>query len=135
MPVCQNAEYTFPDLSSLVTTDKFDGNSSSHAWTIDQGTPQLSKDNGGGVTLVLTETNNGTRISSTKYVHYGTISATVKTSKWAGVVTAFITMSNVKDEIDWEWPGTNTTQAQSNFFFQGHVDCTSIYFLGFAASI
>jgi len=124
MPICQDAVYTFPDLSSLIAADKYDGNSTSHAWTIDQGTPQSTN---GEITLVLTETNNGTRISSTKYVHYGTITATAKASKWAGVVTAFITMSNVKDEIDWEWPGTKTTEVQSNFFFQGHVDCTLVH--------
>lgn len=28
-------------------------------------------------------------------------------------------MSDVKDEIDWEWPGTETTEAQSNYFFLG----------------
>jgi len=125
MPICEDAVYTFPDLSSLVTADKYDGNSSSHAWTIDVGTPQHTNNNGGEVALVLTETNNGTRISSTKYVHYGTITATAKTGRWAGVVAAFITMSNVKDEIDWEWPGAKTTEAQSNFFFEGHVDYTA----------
>lgn len=127
MPICEDAVYTFPDLSSLITADKYDGNSTSHAWTIDVGTPQHTNNNGGEVALVLTETNNGTRISSTKYVHYGTITATAKTGRWAGVVAAFITMSNVKDEIDWEWPGANTTAAQSNFFFEGHVDCTSAH--------
>jgi len=125
MPICQDAVYTFPDLSSLVAADKYDGNSSSHAWTIDQGTPQSTNNNGGEVALVLTETNNGTRISSTKYVHYGTISAIAKSGRWSGVVTAFITMSNIKDEIDWEWPGTKTTEVQSNFFFEGHVDYTA----------
>jgi beta-glucanase (GH16 family) len=131
MPICQNAIYTFPDLSSLVNADKYDGNSTAHAWTIDAGAPL---DNNGELALVLTETNNGTRLSSTKYVHYGKITATVKSGRWAGVVTAFITMSNVKDEIDWEWPGANTTAVQSNFFFEGHVDCTSIISLNFAAS-
>jgi beta-glucanase (GH16 family) len=126
MPICQDAVYTFPDLSSLIAADKYDGNSSSHAWTIDQGTPQVTNNE---IALILTETNNGTRISSTKYVHYGTITATAKASKWSGVVTAFITMSNVKDEIDWEWPGTKTTEVQSNFFFQGNVDCTSVHSL------
>lgn len=29
----------------------------------------------------------------------------VKTGRWAGVVAAFITMSDAKDEIDWEFPG------------------------------
>jgi beta-glucanase (GH16 family) len=37
------------------------------------------------------------------------------------VVTAFITMSDVKDEIDWEFPGATTTEGQSNFFWQGVI--------------
>ena len=49
----------------------------------------------------------------------------VKTGRWKGVVTAFITMSDAKDEIDWEWPGTVTTEAQSNFFWQGFFRTSS----------
>lgn len=45
----------------------------------------------------------------------------VKTGRWAGVVTAFITMSDVKDEIDWEFPGNDTTHGQSNLFWQGNI--------------
>ena len=36
-------------------------------------------------------------------------------------MTAFITMSDIKDEIDWEFPGNQTDQGQSNFFWQGFV--------------
>jgi beta-glucanase (GH16 family) len=49
--------------------------------------------------------------------------SSVKTGRWAGVVTAFITMSNIKDEIDWEFPGANTT----NFFWQGNIRKFSIH--------
>lgn len=45
----------------------------------------------------------------------------VKTGRWAGVVTAFITMSDIKDEIDWEFPGNDTLHGQTNFFWQGVV--------------
>jgi hypothetical protein len=45
----------------------------------------------------------------------------VKTGRWAGVVTAFITMSDIKDEIDWEFPGNATTEGQTNFFWQGFI--------------
>jgi len=76
---------------------------------------------GGELAMILTENNGGTRLSSTRYVHYGTISAILKTGRWGGVVTAFITMSDVKDEIDWEFPGDQTTQGQSNYFWQGVV--------------
>ena len=45
----------------------------------------------------------------------------VKTGRWNGVVTAFITMSGIKDEIDWEFPGADTTTGQTNFFWQGNI--------------
>jgi len=87
--------------------------------------PLNTNNNAGELALILTEDGRapkGTRISSTEYILYGTITATVKTGIWNGVVTAFITMSNVRDEIDWEWPGNHPTEAQSNFFFMGKVD-------------
>jgi hypothetical protein len=30
-------------------------------------------------------------------------------------------MSDIKDEIDWEFPGSQTTQGQSNYFWQGVI--------------
>ena len=30
-------------------------------------------------------------------------------------------MSDIKDEIDWEFPGAVTTSGQSNFFWQGNI--------------
>ena len=53
----------------------------------------------------------------------------VKTGRWGGVVTAFITMSDIKDEIDWEFPGNQTTEGQSNYFWQGFVRTSSTHFL------
>jgi beta-glucanase (GH16 family) len=75
----------------------------------------------GSMVMTLDQKNLGTRLSSTRYVHYGEISAQIKTGKWAGVVTAFITMSDMKDEIDWEFPGTATTEGQTNVFWQGNI--------------
>lgn len=42
------------------------------------------------------------------------------------MVTAFILMSDVKDEIDFEFVGTDLEAAQSNFYFQGIPDCESL---------
>ena len=66
----------------------------------------------------------GTLLSSTHYVWYGKVSATMTTSQGAGVVTAFILMSDVKDEIDFEFVGTDVQTAQSNYYWQGVTDCT-----------
>lgn len=103
----------------------YDGNATKYDFTLDKGDLYNLNDSAGDLALLLTETNGGTRISSAHYMWYGTVTAKLKATKWAGVVTAFITMSDVKDEIDWEWPGANTTSAQSNFFWLGKVNYTS----------
>ncbi|KZV92477.1 hypothetical protein EXIGLDRAFT_614348 [Exidia glandulosa HHB12029] len=121
IPICEDKTYTFPTLDVIANATTFNGNVSLADWTLDKGDLSLTNEN--EVAFILTETNGGTRISSTRYVHYGTITATMKTGKWDGVVTAFITMSDVHDEIDWEWPGkASTLEGQSNYFWLGVVN-------------
>ncbi|KAJ7223670.1 concanavalin A-like lectin/glucanase domain-containing protein [Mycena haematopus] len=121
-PVCENAVHTFADNSRVLTNASFfDGNASAYDFVVDNGNIMNTNSSGGELAMILTQANGGTRLSSTRYIHYGTVTARMKTGRWAGIVTAFITMSNVKDEIDWEFPGTNTTSAQSNYFWQGVV--------------
>ncbi|KAH9031951.1 glycoside hydrolase family 16 protein [Lactarius hengduanensis] len=118
-PICRSANYTFTDQTRIYpNASLFDGNLA--ALDLNQG--DISNTNSSGeLVLMLTRNNGGTRISSTRYVHYGKITATMKTGRWNGVVTAFITMSNIKDEIDWEFPGANTTTGQTNFYWQGNI--------------
>ena len=71
----------------------------------------------------MAQSTVGTLLASASYVWYGKVTATLKTSRGAGVVTAFILLSDVKDEIDFEFVGANLTAAQSNFYFQGVDDC------------
>ncbi|KAG6901980.1 hypothetical protein C0995_005939 [Termitomyces sp. Mi166 len=77
--------------------------------------------NSGGDMIMTLGKTGGTRLSSTRYVHYGKITARIKTGRWGGVVTAFIMMSDIRDEIDWEWPGAAVTEGQTNYFWQGYV--------------
>jgi len=53
---------------------------------------------------------------------YGNVQAKFKTSRGQGVVTAFILLSDVKDEIDYEFVGADLGVAQSNYYFQGIPD-------------
>lgn len=96
-------------------------------WVIEKGDVVNLNSTEGELALLLTQTNGGTKIASTRYLHYGTVTTTLKTGRWAGVVTAFITMSNIKDEIDWEFPGAMTTQGQTNYFWQGVIRALFIY--------
>jgi len=97
----------------------YNGNVSEYDWTLDKGNIMVT--NSSELGLLLTQNNGGTRVSSTKYVHYGTITITMKSGRWAGVVAAAITMSDVRDEIDWEFPGNVTTSGQTNYFWQGFI--------------
>lgn len=69
----------------------------------------------------------GTLLASSHYMWYGKVSATLKTGRGQGVVTAFILLSDVKDEIDFEFVGANLAQAQSNFYFQGITNCRTSF--------
>ncbi|KAI0087408.1 concanavalin A-like lectin/glucanase domain-containing protein [Irpex rosettiformis] len=121
-PVCEPASHKFPDLTRVaMNASHYDGNATAFDWVLDKGDIMNTNSSGGELGMLLTETNGGTRISSTRYVHYGAISARIKTGRWGGVVTAFITMSDIKDEIDWEFPGADVTHGQSNLFWQGHI--------------
>ncbi|KAJ6557946.1 glycoside hydrolase family 16 protein [Mycena capillaripes] len=121
-PVCKNAVHTFTDNSRILSNASFfDGNASAYDFIVESGNIMNTNTSGGELAMLLTQDNGGTRLSSTRYLHYGTVTARMKTGRWAGIVTAFITMSNVKDEIDWEFPGNTTTEGQSNYFWQGLV--------------
>lgn len=67
----------------------------------------------------MNKTYTSTVISSAHYVWYGKMSVKMKTARTQGVITTFITMSDVHDEIDFEFVGADLETAQSNFYFQG----------------
>ncbi|KAF8636901.1 hypothetical protein AX17_003153 [Amanita inopinata Kibby_2008] len=121
-PVCEDATHVFADNSKILSNATFyDGNATGYDWVVDKGNIMNTNANGGELAMILTQDNGGTRLSSTRYIHYGTITAKLKTGRWGGVVAAFITMSDIKDEIDWEFPGAATTQGQTNYFWQGVI--------------
>ncbi|XAO22399.1 hypothetical protein I312_101169 [Cryptococcus bacillisporus CA1280] len=113
-PICTSFKTDFNDLSRVQqNASLYDGNATAYDWVVNTGSLVASPSND-GARLILTQNNIGSKISSTRYLHYGTIDFTLKTSKWAGVVTAAITMSDVKDEIDWEWPGADIDKGASS---------------------
>ncbi|KAF2875940.1 concanavalin A-like lectin/glucanase domain-containing protein [Massariosphaeria phaeospora] len=114
-PVCKSANYKFDDLNDIQSIDTYFGDASKVNWQ-SQGMPEKYD---GSVLLTMAEGTVGTLLSSTHYVWYGKICAKMTTSQGKGVVTAFILMSDVKDEIDFEWIGVDVEHAQSNYYSQG----------------
>ncbi|KAJ7454657.1 concanavalin A-like lectin/glucanase domain-containing protein [Mycena latifolia] len=118
-PICKSTTYTFKDGSRILTNSTLNnGDASKYDWVLDGGAVNVAN---GELSMLLTETNSGVRLSSTRFIHYGTITATMKTGRWNGVVAGFVTMSNIRDEIDWEFPGAATMEGQTNYFWQGVV--------------
>lgn len=120
-PICQSKKHTFNDLSKVADKAKYLGDATRYDWVAD-GTPMNTED--GNLLLTMAPKTVGTVLSTTRYVWYGNIKATMKTSRGAGVVSAFIMMSDMKDEIDFEWVGTQLDTTQTNYYFQGIPDYT-----------
>lgn len=115
----QNRTFTWPNLDKAAPNTKYLGNASTSDWEY-SGSPKLDD---GNVILTMPKNSVGTLLSSTHYIWYGKIAADVKSSRGKGVVTGFILMSDIKDEIDFEWVGSDLENVQSNFYFQGITNC------------
>ena len=110
-----NTKDDIADVSSYL------GDPSKANW-VSQGEPVLYN---GNILLTMPANSVGTVLRSTVYLWYGNVKGRFKTSHGAGVVTAFILLSDVKDEIDYEFVGTELTTAQNNYYFQGIPSCKS----------
>ncbi|KZF24450.1 glycoside hydrolase family 16 protein, partial [Xylona heveae TC161] len=115
-PVCKSEDFKFTNLDGVTANTKYLGDASQTNW-VSSGQPIMYQ--GQQVLLTMAPDTVGTLLASAHYLWYGKVSATMKTSRGAGVVTAFILLSDVKDEIDFEFIGTDLVTAQSNFYFQG----------------
>lgn len=118
-PVCQSKTYTFENLDGIAPNTAYLGDASKADWVSSGNPVQYGTD----VLLTMAPNTVGTLLASTSYMWYGNVKAVFKTSRGQGVVTAFILLSDVKDEIDYEFVGADLESAQSNYYFQGIPDC------------
>jgi beta-glucanase (GH16 family) len=118
-PVCESKTYTFENLDGIAPNTKYLGDATTADWVSSGNPVQYGSD----VLLTMAPSTVGTLLASTAYMWYGNVQAKFKTSRGVGVVTAFILLSDVKDEIDYEFVGADLEVAQSNYYFQGIPDC------------
>lgn len=118
-PVCRDKVYAMNSMDGIVDISKYLGDPSTADW-VSQGEPVVYN---GNVLLTMPPHSVGTVMATTDYMWYGNVKASLKSSRGAGVVTAFILLSDVKDEIDYEFVGSELGAAQTNYYFQGIPDC------------
>ncbi|KAI8849329.1 concanavalin A-like lectin/glucanase domain-containing protein [Chytridium lagenaria] len=60
------------------------------------------------------------RLSTARSLLYGSVEAKIRAAPGGGVITALTLINDAtKDEIDWEWVGSDTGGAWTNFFWKG----------------
>lgn len=113
-PVCESRAMTLDSLDRVMSIDKYLGDASEADW-VSSGSPLVYDDS---ILLTMPANSTGTVLASTVYMWYGNVKAKLKSSRGPGVVTAFILLSDVKDEIDFEFIGADLTTSQTNYYFQ-----------------
>ncbi|PLN86245.1 concanavalin A-like lectin/glucanase domain-containing protein [Aspergillus taichungensis] len=117
-PVCKSTTYKWDNLDNAGLNTKYLGDASKTDWTY-SGFPEV-KD--GNLYINMPKNSVGTLFANNHYVWYGKISAKIKSSRGAGVVTGFIFLSDSKDEIDLEFVGSDLQNVQTNYYYQGILD-------------
>ncbi|KAK7697041.1 putative glycosidase CRH2 [Diaporthe eres] len=103
-------------LDRVQSIEKYLGDPSEADW-VSSGDPLVYKDN---VLLTMPAYKAGTVLASTVYMWYGNVKARMKSSRGNGVVSAFILLSDVKDEIDFEFIGADLETVQTNYYYQAN---------------
>lgn len=114
-PVCKSGTFDFKNMDRITSKSKYLGDASKTDWVMDG--QAVIYDN--AALLTMAPDTVGTLLASSTYMWYGNVKAKFKTSRGQGVVTAFILLSDVKDEIDYEFVGADLKSAQTNYYFQG----------------
>lgn len=107
-------------LDDVQPNTQYLGNSTSVNW-VSEGEPLVYAND--SMLLTMAQGSIGTLLTSTHYVWYGKVSVTMQSSAGAGVVTAFILQSDVRDELDFEFVGADLQHVQSNYYWQGVLNC------------
>jgi len=74
-----------------------------------------------GAKFTIKNYTDGPTMASNFYIFFGKVEAVMKAAPGAGIVSSFILESDDLDEVDWEMIGSQTTQAQSNYFGKGNT--------------
>lgn len=118
-PVCESRSLSMDSLDRVQSIEKYLGDPSEADW-VSSGDPLVYKDN---VLLTMPAYKAGTVLASTVYMWYGNVKARMKSSRGNGVVSAFILLSDVKDEIDFEFIGADLETVQTNYYYQANPVC------------
>jgi hypothetical protein len=106
--------------SASFDCDFTQGKSALASWSTATGT-SLTYDGSKGAQFVINGKNQAPTISSDFYIFFGRVDVQMQAAPGVGIVSSMVLQSEDLDEIDWEWLGGDTTQAQTNYFGKGNT--------------
>ncbi|KAL8818387.1 MAG: hypothetical protein Q9223_002963 [Gallowayella weberi] len=83
-----------------------------------QGNPKYDSN---GASFTVAQPGDSPQITSKWYIMFGHVEFQVKPAPGVGIVSSAVLQSDDLDEIDWEWVGGDSNQAQSNYFSKGQT--------------
>ncbi|KAH3677287.1 hypothetical protein WICPIJ_009002 [Wickerhamomyces pijperi] len=122
MPMCKNSTTYFNDSSAFVDQSSYLGDPDDGDWYY---TGYVADFDGSSI-LAMPNQTTGTVLSSTRFIWYGKVAATFKAARSSGVVSAFIFFSNIQDEIDWEFVGSQLETAETNFYYEAVLNYSNV---------
>jgi beta-glucanase (GH16 family) len=115
-----------PDMQALGGNATFYWNETgiatgSEIWTKqNQGTIGWSEE-AKGAKFTIERSGDSPMVQSKFYMLFGRFEVVMKAARGKGIVSSAILQSEALDEIDWEFLGTNTTHALTNYFGKGNT--------------
>jgi beta-glucanase (GH16 family) len=82
------------------------------------GSPTYGDD---GASFTVKQGGDAPQLESLFYIMFGRVEITMKAAPGAGIVSSLVLESDVLDEIDIEWLGSNPDEIQTNYFGKGQV--------------
>lgn len=116
MPIYNSSETMFKGTDGIAAYADYLGDAEKNAWNY---LGNITKGDDNSLRVQMYKGSTGSTVYSSRYLWYGKVTFKMKTSGGAGIVSDFILLSNVKDEIDYEFVGYNINMAQTNYYWQG----------------
>lgn len=119
---CNPMEKDCPADPALGTSHNFIFNSTPNGglWETTAGQVDYTADKGAKFTI--NKQGDSPTIRSKFYFFWGRTEVLLQVAPGKGIVSSMMWLSNDLDEVDWEFLGSNTTHAQTNYFGKGEQD-------------
>lgn len=74
-----------------------------------------------GASFTVAKGGDSPQLISIFYIMFGRVEVTMKAAPGAGIVSSLVLLSDVLDEIDMEWLGSDDSEVQTNYFSKGQT--------------